>query len=227
MPLRVLSVLLIIGVVAIPERVQAGELPSSTGKVVSPAPPDTSAIDRKLDAIQLTEIEFRQVPFREAVGKVHQAAAKADRGEKPGVNMVIKLETDDTQDRSVTVTLPKGSLRQALTALAAAAKTKIVVQPHAVSFVAENEFTDHLVTKEYSAPGRSLFATFRGSVLPGGGRIAPIYGVREWFEMAGVPFPPGAFAQLTTDGKLVVRNSEANLRLVERVLDDAESETTR
>lgn len=208
MPLGVLSFLLIIVGGAIPQIVQADELPSSTGKVVSPAPPDTSVIDQKLDAIQLTKIEFREVPLREAVGKVHQAAAKADRGEAPGVNMVIKLETE-ARDRSVTVNLKEGPLRQTLTALAAAAKMKIVVHPYAVSFVAAEVFTDPLVTKEYAAPGNRF--------VPAGS--TKTVRVRELLESHGVAFPPGACAYVTKEGKLVVRNSEANLRVVDEFLD--------
>jgi hypothetical protein len=209
MPLRVLSVLLMIAAGAISQMVLAGELPSSTGKVVSPAPPDTSKIDHKLDAIQLTEIEFQQVPLREAVGRVHQAAAKAVKGETLGVNMVIKLGTDDALAPLVTVSLKEGSLRQTLTALAAAAKMKIVVLPYAVGFVAADEFTDPLVTKEYASPGSRF-------VPPGSTKNV---GVRDLLESHGVAFPPGAYAYVTKDGKLVVRNSEANLRVVDEFLD--------
>jgi hypothetical protein len=148
---KVLSLLLILAGGALPG--QAEERPSSKGKLVSPALPDTSTIEGKLDAIQLEEINLQRVPFREAVGKLHQAAAKADQGESPGVNMIISLATDETQDLSITAVLPKGSLRQALTALAAAAKLKIAVSSYAVSFVSAEAFTDPLVTKEYGLPG--------------------------------------------------------------------------
>lgn len=213
----------------LPRAAQAADAsPSASGRVISSAPPDTAPIERKLDAIRIPAMEFQGVPLREAVGQLHQAAAKGDVATvdpgKRGVNMVIKLE-EEKQPGPVTVVLNEGSLRQALTAVAAAAKTKIVVHPYAVSFVAENEFTDHLVTKEYSAPD-SLSAHFR-KTNGKDGRVAPAYGVREWFETKGVSFPPGAFATLAQEEKLVVRNSEANLRIVERVLDGLESETTR
>jgi hypothetical protein len=43
--------------------------------------------------------------------------------------------------------------------------------------------------------------------------------VREWLESLGVTFPPGAYASVTKYGKLVVRNSEENLRAIEKFLD--------
>lgn len=224
MSFRVLPVFLIVfGSFFFSRPVRAGEeLPSSSGKVVSPAPPDTREIKRKLDAIQLPAMEFRDVPFRQAVGRLHQAAAKADMGgddgKTRGVNMVIKLAEEDGPGGPVTVTFNAGSLRQALTTLAAAAKLKIALTPHAAGFVPADEFTDLLVTKEYSSPGRRFASADRAA------KSGP---AKKLLESNGVAFPPGAGAWLTADGKLVVRNSEENLKAVEEFLDGKPSGAVR
>lgn len=60
-------------------------------------------------------MEFREVPFREAVGQIHQAAAKADPEtadlKKRGVDLVIKVSEEEIVDNFVTVTTKQGSLR--------------------------------------------------------------------------------------------------------------------
>src|SRR5690349_319734 len=98
-----------------PSPARAGDgLPSASGKVISPAPPDTTAIERKLDALQLPAMEFQGTPLREAVGQLHQAAAKADvetaDAGKRGINIVIKLE-EEKEPGPATVILKAGSLR--------------------------------------------------------------------------------------------------------------------
>jgi len=195
---------------------EAGEnVPSASGRVISPPLPSVEKIEGKLDGIHLPDMEFKEVSFREVVSQIHKAASEADANETDpksrGVNMVVKVaKEDDLMVLPFTATLKAGSLRESLNMVAAAAKLKIKVEPYAVAFVPQSEPTDPLITKEYASPG-PVFASIAVA-----GKSAS---ARDFLQSQGIGFPPGASAQMTADGRLVVRSTEPALRQIEVLMD--------
>jgi len=191
--------------------------PSLSGRVTSQPLPKTWTIDRKLTEVQVPAIIFDDVPLRKAISELRQKAYEADVTEpdakKRGINIVIKLDDTMGIDRIVSVHLRKGSLRLALEDLATAAKLKVKVEPYAVAFVPLSEQTDPLVTKEYLSPG-----DFFRSIQKKAGE-APPPSAKEILTSHGIQFPNGASAAVLPSGKLVVRNTEANLKAIEELMD--------
>lgn len=166
-------------------------------------------IERKLDAIKLPAMEMKDAPLRQAIEEIRNAAVEGDAVEgSKGVNIVLKLAEEAAP--AVTVSFPGGSLREAMNQVAAAAKLKVKVEFYAVAFVPPGEFTDELVTREYAEPGAFIL-----SLKPGGDGRPPI---KKVLQSEGLEFPPGSSAVLTGSGKLIIRNSEANLKAIEDLL---------
>jgi len=165
---------------------------------------------------------------------------------KRGINIVLKLDPStqaaDTAQR-ITLAFTDVPLGEALKYIATAAGLKIKVEPYAVAVVPINEQTDILITKEYKvSPGfiSSLPAAggaaaggaaaapggfgFGGGAAAGGAGAAPATvgksGAKEFLEANGVTFPPGSSANyLTSSSKLVVRNTQANLDLIDQLVE--------
>jgi len=168
-------------------------------------------IETKLDAITLPPMEFKDVSLRQALDEIHRAAAKADSGAgeaSKGMNFVLKLE--EGPEKLVSVHFPGGSLRAALTQLATAAALKIKAESYGVALVPKDEFTDELVTREYTEP-KAVILSWREKK-----EGAP--SAREILLAEGLEFPPGSSAYVNGSGKLVIRNSETNLKAIETFL---------
>jgi general secretion pathway protein D len=165
---------------------------------------------------------------------------------KRGINIVLKLDPStqaaDTAQR-ITLAFTDVPLGEALKYIATASGLKIKVEPYAVAVVPINEQTDILITKEYKvSPGfiSSLPAAggdaaaaggaaatggfgFGGGTAPAGGAAPATVGksgAKEFLEAQGVTFPPGSSANyLTSSSKLVVRNTQANLDLIDSLVE--------
>ncbi len=136
-------------------------------------------------------------------------------------------------DARITVSLTNIPLVEALRYVTQLAGLKFKVEPYAVSIVPINTPTDVLVTKEYKVrPG------FIGTKPAGGGGdalnpagppadatrngtgIAGRLDAKEFLIAQGVPFPIGASATyLAGSSRLVVRNTQENLELVDTLID--------
>ncbi|MDD5199017.1 MAG: hypothetical protein PHC88_04380 [Terrimicrobiaceae bacterium] len=212
----------------------------------------TASINRKLEEIRIPSINFREATVREALDYIKQRAKALDQNEpdqnKRGINIVLKLgpesQAADSAQR-ITLALTDVPLGEALKYIATAASLKIKVEPYAVAVVPLNEVTDTLITKEYKvSPGfiSNLPATGEaagggaaaapggfgfGAAAPGAGGAATTVGksgAKEFLTAQGVTFPPGASANyLTSSSKLVVRNTQANLDLIDQLVDNDSS----
>ena len=199
----------------------------------------TAAINRKLQEIRIPSINFREATIREALDYIKQRAAQLDTTESDpnnrGINIVLKLPPESMAAEAgtrITLTLADVPLGAALEYIATAASLKIKVEPYAVAVVPLNEQTDTLITKEYKvSPG--FISTLPGSDSGADGGFGGGFGAdaaasasvaragaKEFLEANGVSFPPGATANfLPSSSKLIVRNTQANLDLIDSLVE--------
>ena len=203
----------------------------------------TAGIQRKLDEIRLPSINFREATVREALDFIKMRSVQLDTSEpdpnKRGVNIVLKLDPANLAgaDARITLQLTDVPLSQALAYIAQASNLKMKVEPYAVAIVPISEQTDVLITKEYKvSPGfiTTLPATGDAAAAPApagpaGFGFAPTAGTptvgksgaKEFLEASGVTFPPGASANyLTSSSKLIVRNTQANIDLIDNLVEN-------
>lgn len=145
----------------------------------------------------------------------------------------------------ITITLNQIPLGEALRYIASQAGLKVKVEPYAVSIIPLSEQSNDLVTKEYRVPpgfisstvnvgASSLNQPARAATAGGGGtakdtqestgghQLVNREGAREFLESQGVPFPAGASANfLPQSSRLIVRNTEDNLELVDALVEQA------
>jgi len=148
----------------------------------------------------------------------------------------------------ITLTLNQIPLGEALRYIAAQAGLKVKVEPYAVSVIPISEQSNDLITKEYRVPpdfisttlsgstllGRGAYKTAPGTAAPvgpvgtgkdtqestGGQQLVNREGAKEFLEAQGVAFPPGASAAFLPQGsRLIVRNTQDNLDLVDAIVE--------
>ena len=145
----------------------------------------------------------------------------------------------------ISLTLSRIPLFNALDYVAKAANLKIKVEPYAISIVPLTEETGDLITLEIRVPPSFIGTTNTGAGVSnalnegastaggggGGGTIdrtgagsGPLttrQDAKTFLESNGVTFPPGASAvYLASTSKLVVRNTQANIDLVQTLVGE-------
>jgi general secretion pathway protein D len=142
----------------------------------------------------------------------------------------------------ITLQLSNIPLNEALKYVASLAGLKVKIEPYAVAIVPLSEPTDVLLTKEYrvspglitSAPAGDAGGAGMGSgvATPGVGGDSTGAGValkrradaRTFLESSGVQFPPGSSAYfLASSSKLIVRNTQENLDLIDILVANDEA----
>lgn len=145
----------------------------------------------------------------------------------------------------ITLTLSRIPLLEALRYVASQAGLKVKVEPYAVSIVPLTELTDALITAEFRVPPTFIGTTSTGgssgtlneaavSATGGGGGARDVTGAgtniiarqeaKAFLEASGVTFPPGASATyLPATSKLVVRNTQENIDLIENLVQSTET----
>jgi general secretion pathway protein D len=138
-------------------------------------------------------------------------------------------------DSRITLNLANVPLYEALRYVATLSGLKVKVDPFAVSIVPLSELTDTLEQREFKVPPGFLAGATAQEAEPqaSAGRqsdaaasgLAARQGAREFLESQGVNFPPGASANFNSgSSRLVVRNTAANLDLIESLVDAAMGE---
>lgn len=196
----------------------------------------TEQIQYKLDHIIIPKIDFREATVREAIGFIKNKIRELDSSEpdpaRRGVNVVLKFGSrsnnqDDTgarpEDARLTLSLTNVPLGEALRYIGNLSGMRIKTDPYAVTMEPLSEPSDTLITKEYKVP-----AEFFGNLtMPQGGvagssgtaGIARRQSSLNFLSENGVQFPPGASASyVASSGKLIVRNTSANLDLVDAMV---------
>jgi general secretion pathway protein D len=150
----------------------------------------------------------------------------------------------------ITITLNEIPLGEALRYIANQAGLKVKVEPYAVSIIPISEQSNDLFTKEYRVPPGFISTSLSpgvsalnapagaGATVPaaaiatgtgrdtqestGGRQLVNREGAKEFLEGQGVVFPPGASAHfLPESSRLIVRNTEDNLELVDALVEQA------
>jgi general secretion pathway protein D len=192
----------------------------------------TGSISRKLKEIKIPQLSLSDESVREAVEKLQKTAKKFDTMEsdptKKGVNIVLKLDpTREALDGGTKITLSLNDLPlgEALNYIASAANLKVKIEPYAVVIVPPSETTETLLTKEYRVPP-SFFSSASGSTPPAGntpGQLPTVgsSNAKKFLEeQHSINFPPGASAfYLVSSSKLVVRNTQANLDMIDSLVE--------
>ena len=159
---------------------------------------------------------------------------------------VVAAPAISPSDARITITLNQIPLGEALRYIASQAGLKVKVEPYAVSIIPISEQSADLLTKEYRVPpgfisttvnveASSLNAPARAAgggaatgtakdtqESTGGHQLVNREGAKEFLESQGVPFPPGASANfLPQSSRLIVRNTQDNLELVDALVEQA------
>ena len=145
----------------------------------------------------------------------------------------------------ISLTLSRIPLLAALDYVAKAANLKIKVEPYAVSIVPLTEETGDLITLEVRVPPSFIGTSSTGAGVSnalnesattagsggggtvdrtgtGSGPLTTRLDAKTFLESNGVTFPPGASAiYLASTSKLVVRNTQANIDLVQTLVGEA------
>jgi len=160
----------------------------------------------------------------------------------PGSMAVAAPPAVSPSDARITITLNQIPLGEALRYIASQAGLKVKVEPYAVSIIPVTELSADLLTKEYRVPPG--FITSNVNVGPsalnvpaaagpagtgkdtqestGGRQLVTRETAKEFLEAQGVPFPQGASANfLPQSSRLIVRNTQDNLELVDALVEQA------
>ena len=146
-------------------------------------------------------------------------------------------------DARITITLNQIPLGEALRYIASQAGLKVKVEPYAISIIPINEQSSDLFTKEYrvppgfisssvniganalTEPARTGAAGGTGKdtqETTGGQQLVNRQTASDFLKSQGVPFPVGASANfLPQSSRLIVRNTEENLELVDALVEQA------
>jgi general secretion pathway protein D len=168
---------------------------------------------------------------------------------RPVVNRaVVAAPAISSAEARITITLNQIPLGEALRYIANQAGLKVKVEPYAVAIIPMSEQSNDLITKEYRVPpdfistaltaGYSAlqagaYKTKTGVAAPtgtgkdtqettGGQQLVNREGAKDFLEAQGVAFPPGASANfLPQSSRLIVRNTQDNLDLVDALVEQA------
>ena len=144
-------------------------------------------------------------------------------------------------DARITITLTEIPLGEALRYIASQAGLKVKVEPYAVSLIPVNEQSNDLFTKEYRVPPGFIGSSVNIGANPldrparavggtgkdtqettGGQQLVNRQTALDFLKDQGVPFPQGASANfLPQSSRLIVRNTEENLELVDALVEQA------
>lgn len=165
----------------------------------------------------------------ESVGTVGVPAAPTGdpTGLEPGLPEPAASVSNPAETR-ITLSLANVPLAEALRYITQLANLKIKIDPYAVAIVPTTTITDTLLTKEYKvAPGfLSNAPVMSNNSAPttrpssGGSSMTGRPSAKEYLEMNGVTFPPGASAQfIASSSRLIVRNTQDQLDLIDTIVD--------
>ncbi len=148
-------------------------------------------------------------------------------------------------DARITITLNQIPLGEALRYVASQAGLKVKVEPYAVSIIPVSEQSNDMFTKEYRVPPGFISGTLNSGAsaldqparesggVPtatgkdtqestGGRQLVTRETAKDLLSAQGVSFPPGASANfLPQSSRLIVRNTQDNLDLVDALVEQA------
>ena len=160
-----------------------------------------------------------------------------------GAGAEAQVSSGAASEARITLSLSDIPLFEALRYITYQANLKVKIDPYAVAIVPITEVTDVLVTKEYNVPpgfisnqpseagatamtatpgGRGAAAAGAPDKTRGGSGITGKANAKDFLESQGVVFPEGASANyLPSNSRLIVRNTQTNLDLIDSLVDAA------
>ncbi len=199
-------------------------------------------------AAVLRDVVFPKVGFEDAslddVVQYLNAKTREVSGGKSNVNFVLRLG-DTTADKlpRVTLDLREIPLEQLLNYIAEQTGTKWKRTGSVVVISTKALASEKLEVRSYNVPPGFLSSAPMGEEAAGGddpfaaggagedaasGLKVRKVNAREFLERSGVPFPQGATADFErSSGRLIVRNTEANLDLVQTLVDQLKQKSPR
>jgi hypothetical protein len=229
----VIGLFLLVGVViAMAEPPETN--PSSPSTPPSPSPPASvptlapevfdeqkrAKIEQKLTQIRLDHVKFDRADIQEVITYLNTKVRALDP-EGQGVNFVVRLpntaESSGRIHREITsVDLEDISVLNLLKIISGQTGLEYVINDDAVYLRAPGDEAE-LIARTYLAPG-GLFKDFSGVAEFSSDAVQ--IDVTGWFKGQGVSFPVGARATyLPQSGKLVVRDTQDNLELIQKNID--------
>lgn len=196
-----------------------------------------SSITRKLQVIRIPQLTLTDEPIRDAVDKLQKYSVKYDSTEtdpsKKGVNIVLKVDSakESSDGTRINLSLNDIPLGEALKYVTSAASLHYKVEPYAVAIVPLSESSEILLTKEYKVPPGFIYSapadsspSSPGATRASGGGDTTVgkTSAKDILIAQGVTFDtPGSSATyLASSSKLLVKNTQANLDLVDSLLEN-------
>jgi hypothetical protein len=142
-----------------------------------------------------------------------------------GVNIVLKLDAATTPaDERITLSLTNVPLSEALRYVTSLAGLKYKVEPYAIAIVPASVDTDTVITKEYDVRPDLIGRQPATQQTEGGAGIAAREAAKDWLISSGLQFGPNASAiYIPSSGKLIVRNTQEQLDLLETIVASSSS----
>ncbi|MBA3607376.1 MAG: type II and III secretion system protein [Chthoniobacterales bacterium] len=181
-------------------------------------------------------------PLQETAPPLPDAASDATGIEPTPVPLPVAPSIAPS-DARITITLSQIPLGEALRYIASQAGLKVKVEPYAVSVIPINEQSSDLFTKEYRVPPGFISSTVNVGAnslnqgptrvgatgtgrdtqeSTGGQQLVNRQTALDFLKDQGVPFPAGTSANfLPQSSRLIVRNTEENLELVDALVEQA------
>lgn len=211
----------------------------------------TELMIARLNRLVVPKVNFRDAPIQAAIGFLREQSRALDSEEGgKGVNIFLELPprsadavptegqtTAPSFSDRITLNLSNVPLYEVLRYVAMQAGLKVKVEPFAVSVVPLNKLTDELNLREFKVPPGFISSTAStegdSTAFAGSGdgadakasRLSARQNAKDFLEAQGVEFPPGASARfIAGSSKLVVKNTEGNLDLIESLVDAAMAE---
>lgn len=198
---------------------------------------NAQSMENRLKLTIVPKIEFNQATLEEALGFLMKVTPGVDaRGGNQAMTGGLNIVSKADPGTRITLSLTNVPLGDALRQIAGQAGATVKVDPYAVVIAPASETTNALATKEYTVPPgfeESFTAATSGNAVQGGilagsgsATVSGAFGLAnkqtamDFLKSAGVEFPEGASANyFPATGKLVVRNTDANLGLVDKIVD--------
>ncbi|CAN5516290.1 hypothetical protein BH18VER1_BH18VER1_01510 [soil metagenome] len=192
--------------------------------------------------VPLPSLDAPPLPGAGVIDPLAPEAAPALEPTPAAVQIAVPPAISPT-DARITITLNQIPLGEALRYIASQAGLKVKVEPYAVSIIPLAEQSNDLLTKEYRVPPGFVSSSVNVGASALSAPTAPLSGggtgrdtqestggrqlvsretAKEFLEAQGVPFPPGASANfLPQSSRLIVRNTQDNLELVDALVEQA------
>lgn len=172
-------------------------------------------LTKKMNDIVIPRLEFREATISDALDFLHRKSIELDADEpdpaQRGVRFVMSPEVPAADEARITLSLTRIPLIEATRYVTSLANLKFKVGTDAVAIVPTTA-SDELILRNWKVTPEllSVLGFKRGG------------DVKEFLQTAGVSFPKGSAAALVDDeSRLVMRNTQENLDLTDKLIEAA------